>query len=271
MRLDILRQTCDICAKFPILGAKYLCILCQDLVICGNCENQHNHPVIKFNNELIGNKDQLMKLMFLAANPNEGNILQKVINKIENSSSMQKVQSFFKTSTLKAQLECEYPNGFTVKPGTYFTLPIYLSNVSSKGNLPKGVKILALNNKDFDIHPFVTDVELEPKQFMKIDLKCRAPLRDAEYKMKFIVFHNNSNINNQPMVLDVVVGIDENAKLNEFFLEYEEIIKLPKDKKKIIFEVINGEMSKKNPLTIKAILEKFKWSVEFALDELMQE
>jgi len=184
---------------------------------------------------------------------------------------MQKIQSFFKSSTLKAQLECEYPNGLIIKPNTSFLLPIYLHNTSPKGNLPQGLKILALNNKDFEILPCVTDVELEPKQFIKIELKCRAPMKDDKYKVKFIVFHNNANINNQPMILDIVVGIDENAKLNEFFSEFEEIVNLPKEKKKAIFDIVNGELSKKNPLTIKAILDKYKWSVEFALDELMQE
>jgi len=271
MKLDIFRQTCDICMKSPILGAKYLCMLCQDLVICRNCETQHNHPVIKFNNELIGNKDQLMKLMFLASNKDEGNILQKFITKIDNSKSMQRIQSFFKSSALKAQLECEYNNGVCVKPGTSFLLPMYLYNTSPRGNLPKGMKILPLNNKDFEIAPFVTETELEPKQFIKIELKCKAPLRDDKYKVKFIVFHNNANINNQPTTLEVTVGVDENSKLNEFFLEFDEIVKLTKEKKKIIFDVVNDELSKKNPLTIKAILEKYNWRVEFALDELMQE
>jgi len=270
MKLDILRQTCDICMKSPILGAKYLCILCQDMVICGNCENQHNHPVIKFNNELIGNKDQLMKLMFLASNNNEENVLTKVFNKIENSTSMQKIQSFFKSSTLKAQIGCEYPYGIIAKPGTSFTLTLYLSNTSAKGILPKGVKILPLNNRDLEIQPLVTNFELESKQMAKVELKCRAPMKDDKYKVKFIVFHNNAIINIQPMTLDIIVGIDENAKLNEFFMEFEDIVKLPKEKKKILYEVVNEQLSSKNPLTIKAILEKYNWSVEFALDELMQ-
>jgi hypothetical protein len=269
-KLDIFRQTCDICMKCPILGPKYYCILCSDLVICGECDGKHNHPVIKFNNELIQNKDQLMKMMYLAGNKEEGSLLHRLISKIENSSSMEKIQSLFKNSCYKAELTCDYRTGIIVKPGCNFILSLYLNNISQK-HLPKGVKILPMNNKDLEIEPCVTDFELKPKYHIKLDIKCKAPAKNDSYKVKFIVYHNNISINSNTLIVDIVIGTDDNAKYNEFFAEFTDIIRLPKEKKKILFDVINDELSKKNPEVIRRILEKYNWRVELALDELMSE
>jgi len=269
-KLDIFRQTCDICMKCPILGPKYYCILCSDLVICGECDSKHNHPVIKFNNELIQNKDQLMRMMYLAGNKEEGSLLHRMISKIENSSSIEKIQSLFKNSCYKAELTCDYRNAIIVKPGCNFILSLILDNNSQK-NFPKGVKILPMNNKDLEIEPCITDFELQAKHHLKVDIKCKAPVKNYTYKVKFIVYHNNVSINSNNLIIDIVVGSDENAKYNEFFAEFPEIIRLPKEKKKIIFDVINDELSKKNPEVIRRILEKCSWRVELALDELMSE
>ena len=266
--LEIFRHTCDICGKRPILGPKHYCILCNDLVICSDCELKHNHPVIKFNNELIVNKDQLMKLMCLAADKNQGNLLHKLVSKIENSPSFEKINSLLKNSYYKAELRTDYKNGLRVKPSSNFELNINFIN-NSGNKLPAGVKILALNNRDLIIPAFITDFELEPKQFFKIDINCKTASKNDNYKVKFIVFHNNININCSPLILDVFVGIDENERLNEFFAEYDLIIKLPKEKKKMIFDVINNQISSKSPELIRRILEKYQWKIEIALDELM--
>ena len=191
------------------------------------------------------------------------------MNKIKKNETLEKIHSYFKKSLLKADLEPEFNCAIKVKQGKNFILSLYLFNRSSKGNLPSGVKILPLNNKDIEIMPYITNFELEPKKFEKIEIMCKAPMKNETYKVKFILYHNNASIECSGVTVDLIVGMDENERLNEFFEEFEGIVKLPKERKKIIFDVINNEISRKSPDTIRKILEKYKWKVEFALDDLM--
>ena len=270
VKLEIFRHTCDICSKCPILGSKFYCILCNDLVLCGECELKHNHPVIKFNNELIANKDQLMKFMCLAADKNETHLLHKLISKLEQFSSFDKINSLFKSSKIYVELRSSYNSVLRVKPGSPFVISLYLYNNSSI-NLPSGIKILALNSRDLVVQPFITNFELESKKFIKVDIQCLSAMRNENYNVKFIVFHNNININSAPVVLDIMVGVDENERLNAFFEGYDNVVILPKEKKKMIFDVMNDQLSNKNPEMIRRILEKCQWRIELALDELMLE
>ena len=42
---------CDGCGKFPIVGIRYKCAVCNDFDYCEDCENKysekHNHPFLK--------------------------------------------------------------------------------------------------------------------------------------------------------------------------------------------------------------------------------
>ena len=45
---------CDGCGKFPIIGCRYKCAVCDNFDYCEDCENKfaqkHNHPFLKINN-----------------------------------------------------------------------------------------------------------------------------------------------------------------------------------------------------------------------------
>jgi len=242
------------------------------MIICDDCEKKHSHPLIKFNNDLISNKEQLFKLITVASNKNDLGILDKIKNKFNNSDLKEKVESLFKKTNLRGILRFdgeEIPKIINVHPNSNFKLRLELFNDSIKNELPKGIKIFPLNNRDLEITPFITDVSLVPKQLYKLELNCKTPNKNDIYDVKFIIFHKTEAIQCQPLILKFKVGIDEEERLNEFFGQFPNIVKLNKEKKKIIFDIINDELSNKLPNEIMIILEKFNWKVEFALDELM--
>ena len=66
----------------------------------------------------------------------------------------------------------------------------------------------------------------------------------------------------------VVKNDDEDNELNKQFNEFPSIILLPKDKKKKLQYIIKEKLSVKTPQEIKAIMEKFKWSIDNAIVDL---
>jgi len=74
------------------------------MIICDYCEKKHSHPLIKFNNDLISNKEQLFKLITVASNKNDLGILDKIKNKFNNSDLKEKVESLFKKTNLRGIL-----------------------------------------------------------------------------------------------------------------------------------------------------------------------
>lgn len=81
--------------------------------------------------------------------------------------------------------------------------------------------------------------------------------------------NNSLDIIAKPMDLKIDIKNDEEEnELNNHFTEFPSIILLPKDKKKKLQYIINEKLSLKTPQEIKAIMEKFKWSIDQAIVDL---
>src|SRR5690349_9193833 len=39
---SVFNSTCSSCNAFPIIGEKYICVICEDVDICKTCETTHN-------------------------------------------------------------------------------------------------------------------------------------------------------------------------------------------------------------------------------------
>ena len=77
------------------------------------------------------------------------------------------------------------------------------------------------------------------------------------------------DIVSEPLDMKIVVkNDDEDNELNKQFNEFPSIILLPKDKKKKLQYIIKEKLSVKSPQEIKAIMEKFKWSIDNAIVDL---
>ena len=73
-----------------------------------------------------------------------------------------------------------------------------------------------------------------------------------------------------PLILKITIKNDEEDDvLNKQFNDFPSIILLPKDKKKKLEYIIKEKLSIKTPSEIKAIMEKFKWNIESAINDLI--
>ena len=90
-----------------------------------------------------------------------------------------------------------------------------------------------------------------------------------KYILRIEVVSNSLDILSKPIDLKIVVKDDEeDNELNKQFNEFPSIILLPKEKKKKLQYIIKEKISVKTPQEIKAIMERFKWSIDQAIVDL---
>ena len=90
------------------------------------------------------------------------------------------------------------------------------------------------------------------------------------YNLRIEVYSDNMDIISIPLFLKIMIKNDEeDDALNNQFNEFPSIILLPKDKKKKLEYIIKEKLSIKTPSEIKAIMEKFKWNIEAAINDLI--
>ena len=64
---------CDACSIYPIPGAKFSCLVCNNYNLCAECESYHNHPTLKFKTLEFSNNSQLSE--FISKKINENKII----------------------------------------------------------------------------------------------------------------------------------------------------------------------------------------------------
>ena len=90
------------------------------------------------------------------------------------------------------------------------------------------------------------------------------------YNLRLEVYSDNMDIISIPLFLKIMIKNDEeDDALNNQFTEFPSIVLLPKDKKKKLEYIVKEKLSVKTPSEIKAIMEKFKWNIEAAINDLI--
>jgi len=113
--------------------------------------------------------------------------------------------------------------------------------------------------------------DILPKHSVSLEIKCQTPNKIENYEVKFVVFHEQTQITSQCSTILIKTGFEDDLTYEEFFFEFDEILKLSKDKQKTIYDIIINDLSCKTPMEIVKILEKNKWKVEKAIEQLTSE
>ena len=62
----IFEEKCEICLSLPLTRSKFICLFCDDMIICEECESQHQHACIKVKYYCISDLAILNKIMDLS-------------------------------------------------------------------------------------------------------------------------------------------------------------------------------------------------------------
>ena len=254
---------CSNC-KYQILKNKYVCLVCNDFLLCSQCENLHlDHPLMKVN---IKNKTITTK-----------NELENFLRKQRKGSKEVKKKNFFKNfSKIFKQNECVI--NLQSKSSTIFAMGKgskldYTLAITSNTKLSEEVVVYAVNNKNFNVSPVCLN-GLDSDETREFNIVLSAPIELGAFIFDICLTVKNKKIIFSPFKLEVIVvetdDVDE-SNANFMFFQYEEIIKLPKDKKVTLYNLIISQIVKKDFKDVLTILRKHKFDVDAALTDLIED
>ena len=258
---QIFKDNCSLCKKM-FNHFKYGCLLCPDYFLCTECEENHPHPMIKFKSNILS--DNIKKIILINSTFEKNNKdLQELAKK---KLGVKKVNPVLLRTNISS-------NTFMMGPNQERMLSLLIKN-GNKFLIPKNSLTILIKNQ-FDLNVTVKDEVLfndfGPGFEVPITLYIRSNSKNLfeNYNLKIEVVSNSLDIISTPIELKIAVKSDEeDDALNKNFEEFPSIILLPKDKKKKLQYIIKEKLSVKSPQEIKAIMEKFKWSIDQAINDL---
>ncbi len=267
-KLDIKSQLCEIC-RIPPISAKYYCIFCEDMLLCEKCEKYHLHPLIKYNNSSVKNKTQMSNLI---SKVNEVEAYPSITKNLRNSFIIQKLNSVFLNKQTSIAEIILPTTEILLPPNNEKVVHVRISNLSIDTYISKEMILFPINYKDLEIDVSPLNNDIAPQKYIDIDVRIKSRDKLSEYDLKFTLYNGGEEMSCIcPNNLHIRVGFDESLTYDDFFIDYKNILILTTPQKKMIYDLIINEVSKKTPTEIYDILIKNKWNLEESLDELLSE
>ena len=258
---QIFKDKCTLC-KGPLNLSKFGCLLCPNFFLCSKCEENHPHPMIKYkSNHLSDNLDKIIQIYSCSTKKEK-----KLIDKIKKKFGKKNIIPILLRTNIAS-------NSFLIGPSQQRMVNLVIKN-NNKFVIPKNTLSVIIKNQ-FDLNITIKDKYLDNEIAAGSEIPVTLYIRSNEnnlfenYNLKIIVLSDSMDIVSEPLDMKIVVkNDDEDNELNKQFNEFPSIILLPKDKKKKLQYIIKEKLSVKSPQEIKAIMEKFKWSIDNAIVDL---
>jgi len=252
---------CDLC-KNVFHSCRFGCLLCPNYFLCSNCEENHPHPMIKYKSNILSDNINKIIVVNSTLNKKDKDLNERVKKKL----GVKKINPI----TLRTNISS---NSFTMGSNQERMINLLIKN-NNKFLIPKNTLGIFIKNQ-FDLNIVIKDEmlfnDIQPGMEVPITLYFRSNEKSLfeTYNLKIEVMNNSLDIIAKPIDLKIDIrNDDEDNELNKHFTEFPSIILLPKDKKKKLQYIIDEKLSIKSPQEIKAIMEKFKWSIDQAIIDL---
>ena len=253
----VFKDKCLLC-HHPFNQCKFGCLLCPNYFLCSKCEENHPHPMVKYKSIILS--DNVNKIVTIYSNWNKK---QEVIKKKLGVKNIYQLQTRTNISS----------NSFLMGSSQERMLNLLIKN-SNNFNIPKNTLTILIKNQ-YDLNITIKDEllfnEINAGMEIPIGIYVRSNAKNLleKYILRIEVVSNSLDIISKPIDLKIVVKDDEeDNELNKQFNEFPSIILLPKEKKKKLQYIIKEKISVKTPQEIKAIMERFKWSIDQAIVDL---
>lgn len=240
---------CGLC-KRQIEFEKYLCMFCNNLILCQNCEKNHSHPVIK------------LKVPFFSST------FKEIMFQYNNITNPQKrIGVFLKTPELSLSTNL-YKNTITmgIFKIRYFTLTI--SNKSEIDINPNMLTLKVLNQKDLTFTyeeniPFIKHhdkLSIPIKVFSNFENEDYAITLQLFYPMDHIHLFDSFSISPIQISIKIIENCEED-NLWDYFQAYPNYLYLPPSQQKQLM-YLKTEMFSDRPMDeIYAILKAKNWDL----------
>ena len=256
---QIFEDKCNLC-KHSFNNGKFGCLLCPNYFLCGKCEENHPHPMIKFKSNNLS--DDLNKIISIYSYSDKKNYHELVKKKL----GIKEINTVLLRTNIAS-------NSFTMGTNQERCLTLLIKNTNKFPIPQKSLSILIKYQYDLNItiKDEILFKDIASGNEVPVSLYIRSNEKNlaSKYNLKIEVVSKNLDIIAKPIDIKISIKNDvEDDELNKQFNEYPSIILLPKDKKKKLQYIIKEKLSLKTPQEIKAIMEKFKWSIDQAIIDL---
>jgi hypothetical protein len=249
---------CSVCLK-KFTGNHFICLVCPMSNLCSSCENTHDHPTMKFKKSCgFTDKHQIFKLLQLF-DEEDHKTDKGFFDGIRTTFSSKKVGGEVKFSLTDF-------NEIRARPGKKFVIPLLVIN-TCKTILPSSTLVMTRGSKDLIIPTISIGRDLEQSSGIELELDCKAKSKGT-YNLEIFLFNRDVEIKTESFNIKLVVNEDNDEQdLNEYIVN-PKLCLLPKEQKLILKNIKWDGISDKDFNIIYAIMDKYKWDINSAIDEL---
>ena len=254
-------ELCSFCNKIIKEDIKYECCICDNFIICPNCEKTHEHPCIKFKKGqtfLYPLKDCYS---FMSQKHDFNSLLPlKYIKNIFNI-------------TYDIIIQLELDDHIEFGPNKIIEIPFAIKNFSehpiSSDDFIIIVRNYSIVNITYDTKEKFT---IAPKSFIKRYLKCSSGNKLGRETINIEIYSSKVKIRNNPLVkedVEIIISVDEeNIEINKKFTFYPKIQLLNKLRKKMLLYIIENHLVEKSVTQVYESLIFNKWDLDATVNQL---
>ena len=251
-----INDECSLCKK-KLEDVKYICSICDNVILCDKCEINHLHPLVKYKNLLFSENIQSIINYQNCKNKDlngKQSFLQKIIgnklNKVQIIPGLINNQIYMRPNQTRIfQLKIINQSDINIKANQLFLILKNYDNLNIKYKSNLG--------------------SIEPKKGFLLNIEIKSNTDVKNYQITAEVYSSDFKFQSEALIINIIINNDdEDDQLNNRLKEYPDLFLIPKEQKKKIISIFDEQLSVKPPNQIYAILLKHKWNVEEALDDL---
>ena len=247
-------ETCSICGN-QLFAIKYICCLCENAILCPQCESLHLHPCIKYKTQFLSNIIDIYKFM-----------KQFYSFKVNNSPKNPLSKLFQKEYEIRISPMTD--KAFSIRVNKDVIIPIKIRNLSKDNIYSDDFEVVARNNKEINIS-YESDKKFSIDAGAEYILKmiCYAPSKNCEENINFCLFTKELTMKNTHDLnfdLFIEVNDDEEEEKLDKKIGNNDCILYSKQHKYDALEIMNELQMRDNPKEVFRVLMNHKWNKDSA-------
>jgi len=252
-------EACSICRE-QLSGIKFICALCENLILCDSCESQHNHPCFIYKSKFISS----LKETFIYISQNYDNELSK-----SNPNFFSKLI----TSNIELSIFLLGDKKISLRPNKKYMIPIIFINHTNKIIKSSDFILLITGNKLINIAYDEAQIfNILPKSNFILKLFCQTPSELCSEIINMELYSTTKNLkqnDNLKIIVNIKINEDqEEESLNDKLLNDDKVILYNKEHKEIILSLLENEFKGHNPTNVIKNLIKCNWNKDKCIEEM---
>ncbi len=250
-------EKCLICNN-KLKGIKYICCICDQCILCEECELYHNHPCFKY------------KTKFISSLYDTCDFINKYYDYKLPYESTSYSKFFRKEYDLKIEPYSDLE--FSLRPNKVINIPLKILNYSRETLDSNQFIILIKNQKNIYLSPYKENYKIKGEEYF-INIKCITPDRTCEKENILIeIYSQELPIKSSRRLIyeyNIEVNYDsEDDKLNMELKNDESIYCFNKEHKRIALNLLKSSGNQYKIKNIMNCLFENNWDSNKALKAL---